>query len=98
MVSQKFLNISINNTKIMKQLSFIFFLLVLSCCLHAQMNNNRLVSPDIQPDNSVIFRIKAPYATTAAVIGTFSIDFKPVSMVKNDSGTYEAKIGPLPSD
>ena len=75
----------------------IFCLLILSLCLHAQ-NNMRLVSPDIQPDNSVIFRIKAPNATSVAVIGTFALDFKPVSMVKNDSGIYETKIGPLPSD
>lgn len=75
----------------------VFCLLILSLCLHAQ-NNTRLVSPDIQPDNSVIFRIKAPNATSVAVIGTFALDFKPVSMVKNDSGIYETKIGPLPSD
>src|SRR5690242_15357208 len=82
----------------MKQLSLIFFLLAFSYCTHAQMNNNRLVSPDIQPDNSVIFRMKAAHASTMAVIGTFALDFKPVSMVKNDSGIYEAKIGPLASD
>ena len=75
----------------------VFCLLILSLCLHAQ-NNTRLVSPDIQPDNSVTFRIKAPNATSVAVIGTFALDFKPVSMVKNDSGIYETKIGPLPSD
>jgi enterochelin esterase family protein len=69
----------------------------LSFCSLAQ-NNNRVVSPDVQPDNSVIFRIKAPKATSVAVVGTFALDFKPVSMVKNDSGVYEAKIGPLPSD
>lgn len=90
-------NIFNQYTSIMKQLSFIFFLLAFSCCLHAQINNNRIVSPDIEPDNTVIFRIKAPYAASAAVIGTFSLDFKPVSMVKNDSGVYEAKIGPLSS-
>ena len=72
-------------------------MLILSCCLHAQ-NNRRILSPEILPDNSVVFRIKAPNASSVAVIGTFAIDFKPVSMVKNDSGIYETKIGPLPSD
>lgn len=81
----------------MKQLCAVFFLVMISYCVNGQMNNNRIVSPDIQHDNSVIFRIKAPYAATAAVIGTFALDFKPVSMVKNDSGVYEAKIGPLAS-
>jgi len=74
-----------------------FCMLILSCSLYAQ-NNTRLVSPDIQPDNSVLFRMKAPNATSVAVVGTFAMDFKPVSMVKNDSGIFEAKIGPLPSD
>jgi enterochelin esterase family protein len=72
-------------------------MLILSCCLHAQ-NNRRIVSPEILGDNSVVFRIKAPNASSVAVIGTFAIDFKPVFMVKNDSGIYETKIGPLPSD
>ena len=81
----------------MYKTGFTFCLVTLSVCVCAQ-NNTRLVSPDIQPDNSVIFRIKAPHASSVAVIGTFALDFKPVSMAKNDSGIYEAKIGPLPSD
>ena len=82
----------------MNRLSLVYSMLILSFCLHAQNNNRRIVSPEILPDNSVIFRIKAPNASSVAVIGTFALDFKPVSMVKNDSGIYEAKIGPLPSD
>ena len=82
----------------MKQLRFTFFLLLSSCYLNAQINNNRIVSPNIQPDNSVIFRIKAPNATSVAVVGTFAMDFKPVSMLRKDSGIFEVKIGPLPSD
>jgi len=81
----------------MARLSLTYSMLILSCCLHAQ-NNRRILSPEILPDNSVVFRIKAPNASSVAVIGTFAIDFKPVSMVKNDSGIYETKIGPLPSD
>lgn len=72
-------------------------MLILSLFLHAQ-NNFKLVSPEIQSDNSVIFRIKAPNASSVAVVGTFAVDFKPVSMVKNDSEIYEVKIGPLGSD
>jgi enterochelin esterase family protein len=82
----------------MCKLNLTYCLLIFSLCLHAQNNNNRLVSPDIQTDNSVIFRIKAANATSVAVVGTFAIDFKPVSMVKKDSGIFEAKVGPLPSD
>jgi len=70
---------------------------IFALSLHAQ-NNARLVSPEIQPDNSVIFRIKAPGASSVMVVGTWAKDFKPVAMVKKDSNIYEAKIGPLPSD
>jgi enterochelin esterase family protein len=82
----------------MKQLSLTFSLIIFSYCLYAQISNIRTVSPDIQPDNSVIFRIKAPNASSVAVVGTFAVDFKPVSMVKNDSGIFEIKVGPLASD
>jgi enterochelin esterase-like enzyme len=81
----------------MYRLSFTFCMLVLSFCLHAQ-NNVRLNSPEILPDNSVIFRIKAPQASSVQVVGTWARDFKPVPMVKNDSSVYEVKIGPLASD
>jgi len=81
----------------MYKLLFSFCTVMLSFCLWAQ-NSTRLISPDIQPDNSVIFRIKAPNATSVAVVGTFALDFKPVSMLKNESGIFEAKVGPLATD
>jgi enterochelin esterase family protein len=81
----------------MYQSRLTFCLLFTSVIAFAQ-TNNRLVSPDVQQDNSVIFRIKAPGASSVAVLGTFAIDFKPVWMTKKDSGLFEVKIGPLPSD
>jgi enterochelin esterase-like enzyme len=81
----------------MVKLSSIFCLLALSVCLYAQ-NNSGLNSPEILPDNSIIFRIKAPGASSVQVVGTWARDFKPVDMVKNDSSVYEVKIGPLSSD
>jgi enterochelin esterase-like enzyme len=81
----------------MHKLIVTYCMLILSVCLHSQ-NNPRLVSPEIQPDNSVIFRIKAPGASSVQVVGTWATDFKPVSMAKNDANIYEVKIGPLPSD
>ncbi len=72
-------------------------LLLSSFCLPAQ-NNNRILSPELLPDNSVIFRIKAPGAYSVQVVGTFALDFKPVPMIKKDSGLFEVKIGPLASD
>lgn len=56
------------------------------------------VSPEVQKDNSVIFRIKSPGATKMQIIGTWMSDFKPVDFEKKDSGLFELKIGPLSSD
>lgn len=82
----------------MRKISILFGLLMLSIGMHAQPNNTRLKSPEILPDNSVVFRIKAPGATSVQVVGTWARDFKPVPLVKNDSSVYEVKIGPLESD
>jgi enterochelin esterase-like enzyme len=81
----------------MYKLSLTYFMMIFILSLHAQ-NNARIVSPEIQSDNSVIFRIKAPGASSVLVIGTWAKDFKPVPLVKKDSNIYEVKIGPLPSD
>lgn len=72
-------------------------MLIFTLGLQAQ-NNARLNSPEILSDNSVIFRIKAPAASSVQVVGTWAADFKPVPMVKNDSNVYELKVGPLPSN
>lgn len=82
----------------MDKLTYLFCMLMLSFCVHAQPNNTRLNSPEIQSDNSVIFRIKAPAASDVKVVGTWLRDFKPVAMIKNDSNVYELKVGPLASD
>lgn len=54
-----------------------------------------LVSPEVLPDHSVIFRIKAPGAYSVQVTGTMRSDFKPIPMEKKDSGLFEVKMGPL---
>jgi enterochelin esterase-like enzyme len=72
-------------------LSFLPFLCI------AQMRNINL-PPDVQPDNSVIFRIKAPDAKSVVLLGTWPpsrYEFT-VPMIKKDS-IWEVKIGPLPS-
>ncbi|MFM6938321.1 MAG: alpha/beta hydrolase-fold protein, partial [Aquirufa sp.] len=64
---------------------------------NAQRRPSSISSPEVLPDNSVIFRLKAPNATKAQVVGTWSRGFKPNEMVKNDS-IFEVKVGPIPSD
>jgi enterochelin esterase-like enzyme len=81
----------------MPKLFFSYCLFFFAVCVQAQ-NGARIISPDIQPDNTVIFRMKAPGAYSVQLTGSFAVDFKPVPMSKNDSGIYEIKIGPLASD
>ncbi|HEX4850790.1 MAG TPA: alpha/beta hydrolase-fold protein, partial [Puia sp.] len=64
---------------------------------HAQMQQSNYVSCEIQPDNSVIFRVKAPNANTVQVFGTWPPTLPyAIPMTKKDT-LYEAKLGPLPS-
>lgn len=73
-------------------------LLVLPFMAQAQRRPSKIVSPEVLPDNSVIFRIKAPDANSVSVSGTWPKSFKNmIPMVKKDS-VYEVKVGPLPSD
>jgi len=62
----------------------------------AQRQPGNIISPEILPDNSVIFRIKAPDATSAQVSGTWATG-KMTPMGKKDS-VFEVKVGPLTSD
>lgn len=65
----------------------------------AQRTKPAYASAEIQPDNSVIFRLKAPAAKTVEVYGSWPDGFaKRTAMTRKDSGMFEAKIGPLPSD
>ena len=59
-----------HNMFTMYKLSVTFYMLVLPVCLNAQ-NNARLVHRKYRQDNSVIFRIKAPGASSVQVVGTW---------------------------
>jgi enterochelin esterase family protein len=79
----------------------LLFLALIGICfnLYAQRNPKGLKSPEVQPDNSVIFRVKVPGATSVSVVGSWPTEFKNrIEMTKKDSGVFEAKVGPLPSD
>lgn len=55
-------------------------------------------APEIHPDNTVTFRIKAFEATSAQVSGSFPGSIpRTIPMVKKDS-VFEVTIGPLPPD
>ena len=57
-----------------------------------------VVSPDVQTDNSVIFRLRAPEAMSVKLGGTMNEGYAQLDMTKNDEGIFEIKIGPLEPD
>jgi len=78
------------------------FALVLLCVLpnivKAQRQPGKIVSPEVQPDNSVIFRLHAPGATTVQVMGTWPTEFRNIIPMEKKDTIFEVKVGPLPSD
>ncbi|GAB4024724.1 esterase [Spirosoma gilvum] len=65
----------------------------------AQQRPNPVVSPEILPDNSVIFRIKAPNAKSVRLIGTWLKDLRnTIELTPKDSSVFETKVGPLLAD
>jgi len=66
--------------------------------VRAQMQRQpTYLSHEVQADNSVIFRVMAPGATSVAVFGTWPPNLQyAIPMTKKDS-VYEVKVGPLPS-
>ena len=70
--------------------------LVLPQFSSAQRQPNGIISPEVLPDNSVVFRFKAPNANSVQVSGTWATG-KTTPLEKKDS-VFEVKIGPLVSD
>jgi enterochelin esterase family protein len=66
--------------------------------ISAQNKVKLVKSPEVLPDNSVVFRLYAPDAKTVKVTGTFMDLTSNIEMVKSDSGIFEARSAPLPSD
>ena len=54
----------------------------------------RLVSPEVKPDNTVTFRLRAPNATEVTLSGDWP-DGRNVKMVKDNDGVWSASVGPL---
>lgn len=66
---------------------------------YAQRGRTTVLSPEVLPDNSVIFRLKAPGAKTVEVYGSWPSEFKSkIPMTEKDSSLFEVKIGPLPGN
>lgn len=55
-----------------------------------------VVSPEVSADRNVTFRIRAPEAKEASVVG--EISSSPVKMSKDDQDLWSATVGPLPPE
>jgi len=76
-------------------------ILILSGIFYPATAQNRakpVKSPEVLPDNSVVFRLYAPDAKTVKVTGTFMDMTSSIEMVRSDSGLFEGKSLPLASD
>lgn len=79
-------------------IGLILLIFALSSSLYAQRSPSKIVSPEILPDHSIVFRIKAPDAKKIFITGTwYPQSTKRVEMVKKDS-VFEAKVGPVEVD
>ncbi len=56
--------------------------------LSAQPAPETLVSPDVHPDRTVTFRLRAPKATDVKLAGEWTINWAPISMKKGDDGVW----------
>ncbi len=66
-------------------------------CLNAgaQFRMNRVVSPELLPDNQVTFRLFAPNASSVTVRGDWMSMGASGEMTKNDTGLWVLTLGPL---
>ncbi|MEZ4852470.1 MAG: alpha/beta hydrolase-fold protein [Bacteroidia bacterium] len=84
----------------LKKSAFVFFILLIAMSF-AGISQDRpapVISPDIQEDHTVIFRLRAPEAQSVKLVGTMNADFSGLEMKKNAEGVFELKIGPIEPD
>ncbi|MDR1556533.1 MAG: esterase [Tannerellaceae bacterium] len=82
----------------MKHLYILSLLAFVCCQVYGQPATKRVVSPEILEDNSVIFRLYAPNASSVKLRGTMSDDYSGLEMKKNSEDVYEVRMGPLKPD
>lgn len=78
----------------MKQIALPFLLAAMTAL--AQSNRpDTLVSPEVHPDQTAIFRIRAPKAADVALGGDWLAQGATIKMTRDDSGVWSASAGPL---
>ncbi|MDH6357929.1 esterase [Parabacteroides sp. PF5-9] len=74
----------------------LFFTLTLTQAVGQQQQVPHIISPEVMNDNSVVFRLRAPNATSVIVNGTFPDARK--EMTKNAEGVFEYRTTPITPD
>src|SRR5678816_4318892 len=77
--------------------AFISFLL-LSAAAAAFAQTSRvdtLVSPEVQPDRRVAFRVRAPKASEVSLFGDWMMPGTQQAMTRDEQGVWTTTIGPL---
>jgi enterochelin esterase family protein len=82
----------------MKHLYILSLLAFTYCQVYSQPMTKSVISPEILDDNSVVFRLYAPNASSVKLRGTMSDDYSGLEMKKNSEDVYEVRIGPLNPD
>ena len=69
-------------------------------CLNASGQfRNRVVSPEVLPDNKITFRLFAPQVDSVRLYGEWLTNFRQlVTLQKNDTGLFEVTVGPVPPE
>lgn len=76
--------------------ALISFLLLTSAAAFAQTQRmDTLVSPEVQPDRRVTFRVRAPKASEVSLFGDWMMPGTKQTMTRDEQGVWSATTGPL---
>jgi enterochelin esterase family protein len=76
--------------------AFISFLLLTTAVAFAQTPRvDTLVSPEVQPDRRVTFRVRAPKASEVSLFGDWMLPATQQAMTRDEQGVWSTTIGPL---
>src|SRR6185503_14803207 len=74
---------------------FLCVLLTVASAFAQAPRTDNLVSPEVQPDRRVTFRVRAPKASEVSLFGDWMTPGKEQAMTHDDQGVWSATIGPL---
>lgn len=82
-----------------KLIYFLLMILTISPASAQFRRQKPIISPEIQADGKITFRLFAPEAKTVKISGNWMPGFgTQVEMMRNDTGMYQLTIDPLPSE